>query len=103
VSVKSITLVPGFLRIVDTDSGIPHDIAIKDILRAADIPVGLTHTQIKGISALANMHAILIRTLIDRQILDESFMENDDMSLDGMIQAIESMGGSYSDPDIDEV
>lgn len=72
----------------------------RDFLRAADIPTGLTYTQIKGLKALANMLAVLIRTLIDRQVLDESFMEDDDYSLDAIIAAIEEQGGSYHAPDL---
>jgi hypothetical protein len=91
-------LIPGYFQITD-DSGRKHLIAIKDALRAADIPA-LTYQQVAGIKNLANLIVVLVRTLIDRQILDESFLENDDYSLDAIIEAVESLGGNYSEPDI---
>jgi hypothetical protein len=75
---------------------------ISGVLRALDIPTGLTHTQVVGITTLANLIVILIRTLIDRKILDESFLENDEMDLDHIIQVIEDMGGAYHDPNLHE-
>ncbi len=92
---------PGY--IITTDDGgrrVRH--AIAPVLRAADIPTGLTYSQVASISALANLVVILIRTLIDRGILNESFLENDDMDLDHIIAAIEAMGGSYGDPGLED-
>lgn len=97
--IERITFTPGFITLYD-GGATPTKYAIADVLRALDIPTGLTHTQMEEISKLANMFAVLIRTLIDRQILDESFLENDDYSLDALIQSIEQMGGSYHEPDI---
>ena len=77
--------------------------AIADVLRALDIPTGLTYSQVGAITTLANLFVVLIRTLIDKEILDESFGESDgDLSLDleHLIQAIEEMGGAYEDPDL---
>ena len=75
---------------------------ISDVLRALDIPAGLTYTQVAAIKALANLVAVIIRTLIDRQVFDESFLENDDYSLDTIIEAIEAMGGSYHEPGLED-
>ncbi len=90
---------PGYLTITE-DNGRSTEYSVKDMLRAADIPVGLTYQQVGAITTLANLVAVLIRTLIDRKVLDESFMENDDYDLDAIIQSIENMGGAYHEPDI---
>ena len=90
---------PGYITITDSHGRkTAHPIA--NILRAADIPVGLTYTQVGAITTLANLIVVLIRTLIDRQVLDESFMENDDYDLDAIIETIEGMGGAYHEPDL---
>ncbi len=99
MTVENITLIPGFFKITE-DGGREHLIAVTDILRAADIPVGLTFSQVAAVTSLANLIAVLIRTLIDRQVLDESFLEHDDLDLDHIIYSIEQMGGAYHNPDI---
>ena len=99
MAVQDITLEAGFL-VVTRDAGGPRRYAVADLLRAADIPTGLTYSQVSAITSLANLIAVLIRTLIERQVLDESFLENDDLDLDHIIYAIEQMGGAYHDPDI---
>ena len=75
------------------------------LLTQPDIPVGLTHTQVAGISLLANLVVILIRTLIDKEILDETFADELglDMDLDYIIYTIEQLGGSYHEPNFDSV
>ena len=93
-----VTTAPGFL-IIEVD-GQRTQFPISSVLRAADIPTGLTYRQVGAITTLANLVVVLIRTLIARQILDESFLENDDYDLDAIIQSIESMGGDYGEPDI---
>jgi len=70
------------------------------MLRAADIPTGLTYTQVEAITTLANLLVVLIRTLIDRQVLNESFLEDGDYELDDIVASIENMGGDYVEPDI---
>jgi hypothetical protein len=97
--VKNVTLESGYI-VVEMDSGAPKRIPISKVLRAADIPTGLTYTQVGAIKTLANLIVILIRTLIDREVLDESFLEKDDISLDAIIETIEEMGGAYHDPDL---
>ncbi len=99
--VTNITFEAGYI-VVHRDEGQPVSYPISDILRALDIPSGITYTQVASVSALANLVVILIRTLIDRDVLDESFLENDDMDLDHIITAIESMGGSYEDPGLED-
>jgi len=100
-AVRTVTFEPGFI-ILDHEGGQRERHPVADVLRVLDIPVGLTYTQVASISALANMFAILIRTLIDRQVLDESFLENDDYSLQALVEAIEAMGGSYAEPSIED-
>ena len=98
----TITPSAGYLTIT-RDGGIPVRYSIKSLLRAADIPTGLTYAQVGAITTLANLVVVLIRTLIDRKVLDESFGEGDgDLSLDleHLIRAIEEMGGAYHDPDL---
>ena len=93
---------PGFI-IVSRASGPPAEYPLADILRAADIPTGLTYTQVQGLSVLANLVVILVRTLINRDVLDESFADDAglSLSLDGLIEAIEGQGGAYHEPVID--
>lgn len=88
---------PGFIRTTD-DNGIEYDWPLADMLRASDIPTGLTYVQVASLSALANLVVILIRTLIDRKVLTDSFLENEEINLDDIIETIEAMGGSYQEP-----
>ncbi len=88
----------GYVVVDDCDRRTFHPIA--PVLRAEDIPVGLTYAQVGAISTLANMFAVLIRTLIDKNIIGESFMEDNDYDLDALIETIEDMGGSYHEPDL---
>ena len=95
---------PGY--IITTDDGgrrTKHEIA--PVLRTEDIPTGLTYTQVASISALANLVVIMVRTLIERGVLDESFTDSLglDLDLEHIIAAIEAMGGTYHEPDLDDV
>lgn len=95
----SLTIVPGYIITVDANGKQVMRYPIASVLRAADIP-SLTYTQVQAITALANLTVVLIRTLIDRQILDESFLEKDEYNLDDIIESIENMGGDFGEPDI---
>ena len=101
-AIKGVTLEPGFM-VIATNSGPPTRFPIADVLRAADIPA-LTQEQVVAIKALANLTVVLIRTLIERKILDESFVDSlgMDWDLDHIIQAIELMGGNYAKPNFDD-
>ena len=90
----------GFI-VITHDNGIPNRFAIADVLRAADIPA-LTSEQVASIATLANLMVVLVRTLIEREILDESFADSLGLGwdLDHIIYAIEQIGGSYSDPNL---
>lgn len=96
--VQSIKFESGFI-VVTTDSGPPTRYPIADMLRAADIPA-LTYSQVATISTLANLVAVLVRTLIDRQVLDESFLEDGGYNLDDIVETIAGMGGDYGEPDL---
>ena len=100
--VTNIRFTSGYI-IVDRDSGGSTKYPISSVLRALDIPTGLTHTQVQQITALANMFVILIRTLIERKVLDEDFLSGDDsISLEGLVEAIEAMGGDFSEPGLED-
>ena len=105
MNTRGITVEPGFI-VIDHGSGPPVAHPISEILRQLDIPVGLTHDQVAGVSLLANLMVIVIRTLIDKGILDETFADGeDDMNwdLDHLSYAIEQLGGSYIEPHFDHV
>lgn len=95
---------PGFI-ILQRASGPPVSYPIADLLRAADIPTGLTHEQVSGLGIIGSLLAVLIRTLINRDVLNEAFADDAGMSLDldTMIFAIEQLGGSYHEPNLDDV
>jgi len=88
---------PGYIIVEIDGKKTQHSIA--RVLRAADIP-SLTYVQVQAITALANLTAVLIRTLISRDILDDSFLEDGEYSLESITEALEEMGGDYGDPDI---
>ena len=93
------TTEPG--SIITTDgSGNRTRHSIAKILRAADIPTGLTHTQVEGVKTLANLMVVLIRTLIDKDVLSGLFLEEEDINLQDMADIIEAIGGDYLDPDL---
>ena len=87
--------------ILHRDAGPPTRYPIADVLRVLDIPTGLTYTQVSAVTALANLLVILIRTLIDKGVLNDVFLEEGDIDLETIVYAIEQMGGDYGDPDLD--
>jgi len=94
--VKNITHQAGFL-LVETDVETKKfDITI--ILRAADIPTGLTYSQVQAITGLANIIGVLIKELIERGIIGEDFL--DGYGLEDIVDQIDNAGGSYTEPDI---
>jgi len=99
MAVKSLAFSAGYITVTN-DDGPPVRYPIADVLRALDIPTGLTYAQVGAIKTLANLVAVLVRTLIDRQVLDESFLEDGDYNLDDVIESIENMGGDYGAPDL---
>ena len=75
--VKSITFESGSI-VVTTDEGAPRRYMVKDILRAADIPV-LTIGSLTLLTTLAQVVMVLVRTLIEHDILDENLVSGYDM------------------------
>ncbi len=96
---ENVELKPGYITLTDSH-GRKTDYPIASVLRAADIPSGLTYSQVGAITTLANLVVILIRTLIDRDVLDEKFLESGDFDLESITEAIALMGGDYQKPDI---
>jgi len=99
-----VTLEPGYVTIPQP-SGPPLRTAISKYLRAPDIPEGLTHSQVDGVRLLANLVAIMLRTLIARDLLDEDFADDLGIGwdLDHIVYVLEQLGGSYHEPDFDGV
>ncbi|KKN65905.1 hypothetical protein LCGC14_0477220 [marine sediment metagenome] len=89
----------GFITYVETN-GRRTRYAVADGLRVEDIPTGLTYTQVGAITTLSNLVVVLIRTLIDRGVLDEQFLEDGEYDLPAIVQTIEDMGGDYINPDL---
>ena len=99
MAIANVKFVAGKLEVTDDNGQVRHyDIA--NYLRATDIPTGLTYTQVAAITTLANLVSVLIRTLVDRQVLDESFLEEGDYNLDDIVETIENIGGDYGEPDL---
>jgi len=99
MGIENILFEPGYM-VLERNSGAPTRYAVKDILRALDIPTGLTYEQVGAITTLANLVVILVRTLIDRDILNEAFLEDGEYDLAAIVQSIEDMGGNFIEPDI---
>ena len=54
-----------------------------------------------GSKVLANLVVALIRTLIERDVIDEDFVDDSmELTLDQIIAGIEGVGGSYDDPNL---
>jgi len=98
--IDGITFEPGYM--VVTQDGIPRRHHIANMLRAADIPTGLTHTQVASITSLANLLVVLIKSLMSKDILNESFLDDGGYNLDDLIESIEHMGGDFENPQIKE-
>ena len=95
----NVEFAPGYITLTDSH-GRKTQSSIADMLRAADIPTGLTYSQVGAISTLASMFAVLIRTLIYRGYLDEKFMDDNQYNLDAIIEVLENMGADFGLPDI---
>jgi hypothetical protein len=102
MSIQGIEFSSGYITLT-FEGGTKTRYPIASVLRALDIPTGLTYQQVGAITTLANLVAVLIRTLISRQVLNESFLEDDEYDLDAIIGSIEAMGGTYHEPDISVV
>ncbi len=99
MAVKDIAFSSGYITVTH-ESGVPRRYPIAKVLRALDIPIGLTYAQVGAIKTLANLTAVLIRTLIARDYLDDDFLEKGEYNLESITESIEEMGGDYKEPDI---
>jgi len=97
INTKALTFEAGYI-IVTEPNGQRTKYPVEVL--ASNITTGVTYAQVQAITALSNLLAVLIRTLIDREILDESFLEDGEYTLESITEAIEQMGGDYGDPDI---
>ncbi len=88
---------PGYLVI--TEDGRKSQLAISEILRAIDMPA-LTYEQVEAIKTLSNLFVVLVRTLIDKGLIGETFMEKHNLNLEDIAHVIEEIGGDYLDPDL---
>lgn len=77
MTVENIEFESGYM-VVHMDSGAPvrHDIA--DVLRAADIP-DLNIGSMTLLTTLATIVQILVKTLVDKGILNDQFEDNYDL------------------------
>ena len=99
MALENVIFEAGYITLVYTNSRkVRH--AVSDILRALDIPTGLTHEQVPSVTTLSNIDAVLIRTLIARGYLDDDFLEKGEYNLESITESIEEMGGNYEEPDI---
>ena len=98
LNVANLEFEAGYIVVTD-DNGHKTRYPIADVLRAADIPA-LTYSQVAQISTLANLVAVLVRTLIDNGTLGETFLEDGDYNLDDIVETIGNMGGDYGEPDL---
>ncbi len=76
--VRDITFEAGFIVVTKEGGGPPSRTAIADVLRAADIPV-LTIESLELLSRAAKLIEIILKTLIDRGVLDETYENGYDL------------------------
>jgi len=99
MAIENIIFEPGYMTLV-MENGRRTRYTVADILRALDIPIGLTYEQVGAVTTLANLLVVLIRTLQAKDIVDEDFLEKGEFDISMLIKSIEDMGGSYTDPDL---
>uniref|UniRef100_A0A6M3LIP9 Uncharacterized protein n=1 Tax=viral metagenome TaxID=1070528 RepID=A0A6M3LIP9_9ZZZZ len=81
------------------EDGKKTQIAIEKILRAADIPM-LTYENVSSLTTLANHFLVLYRTLHAAGVIGDDLLEKGEYDLSFVIESLENMGGSYTDPDL---
>uniref|UniRef100_A0A6M3JYX3 Uncharacterized protein n=1 Tax=viral metagenome TaxID=1070528 RepID=A0A6M3JYX3_9ZZZZ len=94
---KALTFEAGYI-VVTEPNGSQTRYPIADILRAADIPTGLTYSQVQAITGLADILSVLIKELIEREVIEEAFL--DGYELEDIVEQLDNAGGSYDKPDI---
>lgn len=78
MSIKSIAIVPGHLEITD-DSGQKHLTKIAELVRAADLPT-FTIDNLNLLTTLAQIVAVVVQTLVERELLEEELIDGYDLS-----------------------
>ena len=68
---------PGFVTI-DSGSGIPRRHAVAPSIRSADVP-DVPITSLTLLTTLTEVLVVIVKTLIERGILDESFHDDYDL------------------------
>jgi len=99
MGLRTVEFESGYLILVQ-DGGQKTRYPIADVVRVLDIPTGLDQTQVKGLTTLASLVAVLVRTLIDNETLGESFLEDGSYDIGDIIESIEGLGTDYGNPDI---
>ncbi len=74
--------------------------AVADVLRALDIPTGLTPEQVLDITTLANHFVVFLRTLIANGTLGEDYLEEGEYHLSLLQQSLKDMGADYGEPNL---
>ena len=90
-NVTNLTFEEGFI-VVHRESGPDTRYALADVLRAADIPV-LTIESLTLLSTGMHLLMLLIKTLIDRDILDETW--HDGYDLQYIVEELENLGAEW--------
>ncbi len=99
MAIENVAFSAGYITLT-RENGRQTRYAVADILRALDIPTGLTYSQVSAITTLANHVAVLVRTLIARGYLDDDFLEKGEYNLESITESIAEMGGDFDKPDI---
>jgi len=97
IQTEKLEFAAGYIYTTDqAGNRVKHSIA--NMLRAADIPTGLTYSQVQAITGLANILGVLIKELVEQEVIKPEFMDGFDLG--DIIEEIDNAGGSYTEPDI---
>uniref|UniRef100_A0A6M3IQV0 Uncharacterized protein n=1 Tax=viral metagenome TaxID=1070528 RepID=A0A6M3IQV0_9ZZZZ len=99
VGTEQVEFAPGYLTLTDSH-GRKTAYPIAPVIRAVDVPVGLTYSQVGGLTTLANIAGLLAKILIEAEVIDESLLNDEGYNLESVITAIEELGGDYVEPDL---
>jgi hypothetical protein len=86
---------PGYL--IQEIDGKRSQLAIADILRAADIPA-LTYAQVGAVKTLANVGMVALKALIERDLIGDDLFGGYD--LPALFETLRGMGGDFGEPDL---
>ena len=83
---------PGFITLRKA-SGPPERYPISELIRSADVP-NLTISSLSLLTELADILSVIVKTLIDRDILDEDFYDGHD--LNSLVERLEALNADWS-------